>query len=57
MKKGTRQIHKQNKKGMGFEPATFRVGGERSPDWATRAFSAISEKYLYIYLLLSSYVF
>ena len=28
------QIHKQN---LDFESATFLMGGERSPDWATGA--------------------
>ena len=50
MKKRTGQIHKQKKKKkvLGFEPATFHVGGEGCPNWATGAVSVPSEKQLYI---------
>ena len=33
------QSHKKKKKILGFEPATFRVVGEPSPDWAMGAVS------------------
>ena len=43
MKQRTGQIHnKQNV--LGLEPATFRLGDERSPDWATGVVSARLEK-------------
>ena len=39
-KKGTGHIHK---KILGFEPATFRMVGERSPDWVMEAVSVLPE--------------
>ena len=40
--------NKKKRKLLCFEPATFHVGGEGSPNWATGAVSVPSEKQLYI---------
>ena len=39
---------KEKRKFLCFEPATFHVGGEGSPNWATGAVSVPSEKQLCI---------
>ena len=48
------QIHKyknnnnNKKKNLGFEPTSFHVVGEPSPDWPIRAVSVMAENKLYI---------